>query len=115
MLHYVIGAADGQRGNYGADQNGDLVLFDHGFSFPEAPDPARTSSGSGNESFLLRSDFVTFDPKEQLDDDVLRAVDTIDERDIRGALADLEINETAVDGVLDRLGEIRELRAIPGI
>ncbi|MFD4404597.1 hypothetical protein ACFWPH_17740 [Nocardia sp. NPDC058499] len=115
VLHYVIGAADGQRGNYGADGSGDLVLYDHGFSFPEAPDPARTDPGSVSESFLMRSDFVTFDPKEQLDEDVLRAVDTIDERDIRSALADLDISDSAIEGVLDRLGEIRDLRVIPGI
>ncbi|MEU1985593.1 hypothetical protein [Nocardia sp. NPDC019395] len=108
VLHHVIGAADGQRGNYRPDRNGNLVLFDHGLSFPEKPDPNMETD------FLPRSDFVTFDPKERLDDDVLRAVDSIDEQDIRDALTDLDIAPSAIEGVLERLNQIRELRAIPG-
>ncbi|MFQ6225888.1 hypothetical protein [Nocardia sp. NPDC002869] len=42
-------------------------------------------------------------------------MDAIDHRDIRSALADLDLDPRAIDGVLQRLNEIRELRAIPGI
>lgn len=116
VLHYVIGAGDGRRGNYRPDRNGNLVLYDHGYSFPEPAHPTRGADELGpGTDFVLRSDFVTFDPKTQLDDDVLRAVDAIDHRDIRSALADLDLDPRAIDGVLQRLNEIRELRAIPGI
>ncbi|WP_157181852.1 hypothetical protein [Nocardia testacea] len=114
VLHYVIGAADGQRTNYRPDRSGNLVLYDHGYSFPEAAHPTRGADAFGpGAPFGMRSDFINFDPRTQLDDDVLRAVDAIDHRDIRSALADLDLSPSAIDGVLRRLDEIRELRAIP--
>jgi hypothetical protein len=110
VLHYVIGNSDGHRTNYRPDLNGNLVTFDHGYSLPETPDPSR-----GSREFLLNSDFVTTyrGSPDPLDESVLRAVDAVRPEHIRAALEDLELDESAIRGAIDRLEQIQQLRRIP--
>ncbi len=110
VLHYVIGNSDGHRSNYRPDLVGDLVSFDHGYSLPETPDPAR-----GSRDFILNSDFVTLHhgSAAPLDERVLRAVDAVCPEHVRAALEDLDLSESAVHGAITRLEEIRRLRRIP--
>ncbi|WP_157224141.1 hypothetical protein [Nocardia paucivorans] len=110
VLHYVIGNSDGHRSNYRPDLHGDLVSFDHGYSLPETPDPAR-----GSREFILNSDFVTLHrgSADPLHENVLRAVDAVRPEHIHAALADLDIPESAIQGAITRLEESRRLRRIP--
>ncbi|MBF6241189.1 hypothetical protein [Nocardia otitidiscaviarum] len=110
VLHWVIGNSDGHRANYRPDLNGDLVAFDHGYSLPETPDPAR-----GGREFILNSDFVTLHQGsgDPLDESVLRAVDAVRPEHVRAALEDLDLDESAISGALTRLEQIQQLRRIP--
>lgn len=110
VLHYVIGNSDGHRSNYRPDLGGNLVSFDHGYSLPEIPDPAR-----GSRDFILNSDFVTLHrgSTDPLHESVLLAVDAVCPEHISAALEDLDLPESAVRGAITRLEEIRRLHRIP--
>ncbi|MEU7633274.1 hypothetical protein AB0C34_25390 [Nocardia sp. NPDC049220] len=108
VLHYVIGNGDGHRANYRPDVGDNLVAFDHGYSFPETPDPTR-----GDRRHTLRSDFVILHAGKALDKDVLRAVDEVDQAQVRSALGDLQLDRSAIDGAVERLNMIKTHRMIP--
>jgi hypothetical protein len=109
VLHYIIGMPDGLAHNYRRDENGDLVLFDHGYAFPQAPDPRRDDA----ISFGIDSDFADTHRGANFDPDVLEAVDSLSPDQVRGALDDLGFDESAINGVLARIEKIKSARTIP--
>ncbi|MFQ6397116.1 hypothetical protein ACLMAJ_27105 [Nocardia sp. KC 131] len=117
VLHYVIGNADGHHENYRPKDHGDgrpnseddLVAFDHGYSFPEKPDAAR-----GGDHFRNLSDSVRFyEGKRPLREDVLSAVDAVRPEQVRSALGDIGLSDSAIEGVLTRLAAVKKHRMIP--
>lgn len=104
VLDYVMANTDRHWDNYRTGPNGEVVAIDHGLAFPESPDP---KAG-------IRSDFVKSFQGDTLDDDVLRAVDAVDPKELRAALEDLQLSEKSIKGALARLEEIRTNRGITG-
>ncbi|MGW5387034.1 hypothetical protein [Nocardia sp. NPDC003963] len=104
VLDYVMANTDRHWDNYLTSPSGEIVAIDHGLAFPEAPDP-----GAG-----IRSDFVKAFHNRELDDDIMRGVKAVDPRELRAALEDLQLSDTAIDGALARLAEIRNNGMITG-
>lgn len=111
VLHYIIGMPDGLAHNYRRDQNGDLVLFDHGYAFPQARDPRRDDA----ISFGIDSDFADTHRGADFDSDVLEAVDSLSPEQVRAALDDLGFDASAIGGVLGRIEDIQSARTIPSV
>ncbi|MGW1742247.1 hypothetical protein ACWCPQ_25970 [Nocardia sp. NPDC001965] len=104
VLDYIMANSDRVWQNFRTGPAGDVIAIDHSLTFPEAPDPRGG----------IRSDFVAAYRREPLDDDILRAVDAVDPKELRAALEDLRLSEPAISGALNRLAEIRENRMIMG-
>ncbi|HET9143308.1 hypothetical protein [Actinophytocola sp.] len=104
VLDYIIGNTDRHLGNYRTDPDGNVLAIDHGYSFPESPDPR----------FGIRSDFVDKNLNIPLSGDVLARVRAVDSDHLRHTLRATGISETAIHGVLARLTEIRTHGMITG-
>lgn len=120
VLHYIIGTPDGRASNYRPDENGNLVLFDNGYAFPEALDSVSDddipfeidSEWDDDIPFQIDSDFVNTHRGATLDDDILNAVDAVTAEQVHSALGDLGLGHSAV-GVANRLAAIKSARTIP--
>ncbi|WP_189094524.1 hypothetical protein [Nocardia jinanensis] len=104
VLDYVMANTDRHWDNYLTRPGGEVVAIDHGLAFPEAPDPRAG----------IRSDFVKAFHNDKLDDDIMRSVKAVDPRELRAALEDLQLSDTAIEGALARLAEIRKNGMITG-
>lgn len=102
--HHIIGNYDGHEGNMrprydgsaGHHRDDDMVLFDHGYSFPESPDHTRGSNGfSYGDSKLVTAHYryPNFDPA------VIRSVAAVRPEQIGSAIQDL-VSDNAVQHVL---------------
>jgi hypothetical protein len=101
---YVTGNTDRHLGNYLTDPNGNIVAIDHGYSFPESPDPR----------FGIRSDFVDKNLNTPLSDEVMANVRAVDPAQVRDMLAATGLRAPAVDGVIARLTEVQTHGMITG-
>jgi len=104
VLDYVTGNTDRHLNNYLTDPDGNLVAIDHGYSFPESPDPR----------FGIRSDFVKNNLNVPLSDEVVNAARGVDPGQLSATLRATGISDTAIDGVVARLGEVQSQGMITG-
>lgn len=104
VLDYVTGNTDRHTGNYRTDRNGNIVAIDHGYSFPESPDPR----------FGIRSDFVDKNLHTPLSNEVMTAVRAVDPDQLRNTLRATGLGEAAIDGTIARLTEIQTRGMITG-
>ncbi|MFE4455919.1 hypothetical protein ACFROC_01055 [Nocardia tengchongensis] len=114
--HHVIGNYDGHRANFRPRSDGkaqhsrmdEMVLFDHGFSFPGKPDHARGSNGfSYNDSVLVQEHYRHPD----LHPDVVRNVSTVSPDRIGSAIQDL-VSEDAIEYTLRRHHDFIQYKTI---
>lgn len=104
VLDYVTGNTDRHTGNFVTDAGGNIVAIDHGYSFPETPDPR----------FGIRSDFVQQNVNTPLSDEVMQNVRAVDPGQVRTTLQASGLSDQAVDGVVSRLGEVQSRGMITG-
>ncbi|WP_157106868.1 hypothetical protein [Nocardia arthritidis] len=107
VLDYVIGSLDRHPGNYRTvEREGrlEVVAIDHGRSFPMSMRPLEVQ---------IDSDFVMAQKGQRLEDDVLRAVQSVDMDRFREALGDAGLHGNVIDGAVTRLEKMRELGMIP--
>lgn len=104
VFDYVIGNTDRHLNNYLTDSGGNIVAIDHGYSFPESPDPR----------YGIRSDFVGKNLNTPLSDEVMGSVRTVDPDQMRSMLQAAGLSEPAIDGVIARLNEVRARGMITG-
>ncbi|NUS91004.1 MAG: hypothetical protein HOQ36_01130 [Nocardia sp.] len=123
MGHFLIGNADGSRGNFRPRHDGDLehhpgddlVVYDLGHSFPESPDPLR---GSGEEyeedgtDFSLYSPFIDEWAGEEFPRSVVDSADGITPDWMGSALEDLRFSDDAIDRALERLDYVHRNHTI---
>lgn len=104
--HHIIGNYDGHEGNFRPrntgnprqNRNDDMVLFDHGYSFPESPDRSRGTDGfEYTDSILVRKYYrhPDFDPA------VVQNVAAVRPERIGSAIQDL-VSEDSVLHTLNR-------------
>ncbi|NKY36499.1 hypothetical protein HGA13_26015 [Nocardia speluncae] len=91
---------DGRNEEHDADDN--MVVFDLGHSIPETADPRR-----GGEDFALGSPFVDRWAGEELEQNVLGPVSAATRDRLGSPLEDLELSDSSIDGVLDRLAYVQ--------
>ncbi|MGW4720506.1 hypothetical protein [Nocardia sp. NPDC004260] len=103
ILHHTIGHIDGGPENYGPDLDGNLISYDHGLAFPEAPHPP---------AHHFDSDFIITHRGEQIDETVMRAVDAVEPDRIHAALNGL-VSESAIEGAVIRHETVRSAGMIP--
>jgi hypothetical protein len=104
VLDYVIANTDRHWNNYRTGRDGEIVAIDHALSFPESPDPR----------YGIRSDFVREFHNKELCAEVVDSARAVDMDRLRTALLDTGLSDTAVEGALDRLMEIRTHGKITG-
>ncbi len=104
VFDYITGNTDRHLGNYRTDMVGNIVAIDHGYSFPEYPDPR----------YGIRSDFVDKNLNVALSEDVLHGVRAVDQDALRSTLRASGIPDSAIDGVMARLGEVQSRGMITG-
>lgn len=106
VLDYVIGNSDRHPHNYRTNEDGGVVAIDHGYSFPESPDPRMG----------IRSEFAYAAAIGQisLSPELLAKINAVDPADLRATLEANGISEPAITGTLARLDEIKENGAITG-
>ncbi|MBF6302850.1 hypothetical protein IU459_35795 [Nocardia amamiensis] len=103
VLHHTIGHIDGGPENYGPDLDGNLISYDHGLAFPEAPHPP---------VHHFDSDFIISHLGGQLDETVLSAVNAVESDQIHVALDGL-LSESAIEGAVIRHETVRSVGMIP--
>lgn len=104
VLDYVTGNTDRHLGNYLTDPDGNVIAIDHGYSFPESPDPR----------FGIRSDFVAQNLNVPLSDEVMSNVRAVDPGQLRSMLQGMGLGGPATDGALARLREVQTNGMITG-
>lgn len=104
VLDYVTGNTDRHLGNYLTDPDGNVIAIDHGYSFPESPDPR----------FGIRSDFVAQNMNVPLSDEVMNSVRAVDPGQMRSMLQGMGLGGPATDGALARLREVQTNGMITG-
>lgn len=110
VLDYIMGNLDRRPANYRtvyhADGTFDLLAIDHGRAFPESLDPLEAP---------MKSDFLAAwaGKGENLQPEILAALDRVDIARLHTALSDTGMSENSVQGAVERLQHLRELRRIP--
>ncbi|MEV6073350.1 hypothetical protein AB0L82_42965 [Nocardia sp. NPDC052001] len=107
VVDYIIGAMDRHSGNFRTVDRGthlDLVAIDHGRSFPHSDRPLYVE---------IKSKFVAAHKGQQLEPDVLHAVQNVDTVRLRAALGDAGLHPNAINGAMARLEKVQELGQIP--
>lgn len=99
---YLIGNSDRHAGNWMLDNGGKLRLIDHGLAFPQ---------GSDVYEIMSHLFYRCIDDKHQIPD----AVASWDEQRIKDELAAHNIEPSAIEGVLSRLGHLKNLAATGGL
>ncbi|WP_211305315.1 hypothetical protein [Crossiella equi] len=104
VLDYVVGNTDRHRGNYMTAPDGGLVAIDHGYAFPESPDP----------EYGIRSDFTSDLFGRALSDEVMAQVRAVEPEQLRATLYRMGLSEAGVEGAVGRLVEIQAHGRITG-
>ncbi|WP_459547391.1 protein kinase family protein [Nocardia sp. X0981] len=110
VLDYVMGNLDRRPANfrtvYHGDGTFDLLAIDHGRAFPESFDPFEVP---------MKSDFLELwaGKGEDLQPEILAALDRVDAAQLHSALSDAGLSENATRGAVERFKHLRELRSIP--
>lgn len=104
VLDYIAGNTDRHGGNYMTAPDGSLVAIDHGYSFPEHPDP----------EYGIRSDFTVAFFQQPLSAEVLSQVRAIEPDTLRATLRGMGLSEVSVEGAVGRLVEIQAHGMING-
>ncbi len=99
---YLTGQGDRHPNNHLTMDDGRLAAIDNGVSFPERNEP------------LMRSDFVAEHFRQPLDPALVQQLAQADRAVITQQLRDLQIPDTAIDGVFERMDEIVQHGAITG-
>ncbi len=114
--HHIIGNYDGHHGNFRPLDDGnpkhsredDMVLFDHGYSFPESPDSTRGKNGFSYKDSVLVQEYYrhpNFDPE------VIRNVTAVSPEQIGSAIQDL-VSEDAIKFTLNRHSDFIQYKTI---
>ncbi|GAA2782072.1 hypothetical protein GCM10010452_07500 [Crossiella cryophila] len=104
VLDYIAGNTDRHPGNYLTDHDGNLVAIDHGYSFPESPDP----------EYGIRSDFTAALFQQPLSPEVMAQVRAIEPDALRAVLRGMGLSEDSVEGAAGRLVEVQAHGMING-
>ncbi|GGL14181.1 hypothetical protein [Nocardia jinanensis] len=110
VLDYIMGNLDRRPANfrtvYHDDGTFDLLAIDHGRAFPESFDPFEVP---------MSSDFLELwaGKGEDLQPEILAALDRVDVAQLHSALSDTGLSENATSGAVERFKYLRELRRIP--
>ncbi|MFE6862331.1 hypothetical protein [Nocardia sp. NPDC057668] len=104
VLDYIVANQDRKEiRNYRITSSGSIVAIDNGMCFPHLPSPDG-----------VQSRFVTELRGVLLAPEIRHRVDLVRADDIRVALRDLGLHDSAVEGTVERFEEIRRLGRVKG-